>query len=202
MLYTTPEEWPDDPHQLFEDWMAAAEQTEINDANAMCLATVGADQMPSTRIVLLKSHNPSGFVFFTNTESRKGEQLRQNQKAALNFHWKSLRRQIRIEGEVSFVSSEEADAYFQTRPRESRIGAWASRQSRPLPVREEFDQRYKSYEQQFKAQDYIPRPPHWTGYRVAPLRMEFWIQEDFRLHQRCLYEPIPGHPWQKTMLYP
>ncbi|HYE50325.1 MAG TPA: pyridoxamine 5'-phosphate oxidase [Azospirillaceae bacterium] len=190
-----------DPFALFRAWLAEAEAAEPNDPNAMSLATVGPDGMPSARIVLLKGLDERGFVFYTNTESRKGDQLGAHPKAALCFHWKSLRRQIRVEGEVERVTEAEADAYFQSRPRGSRIGAWASVQSRPLPDRATLEARVAEFTARFGEAE-IPRPPHWSGYRVVPGRIEFWQDREFRLHDRRLFVRAAGGGWTDERLYP
>ena len=161
-----------DPFMLFEVWYAEAKESEPNDPNAMALATASEDGLPSVRMVLLKGHGPDGFVFYTNAESRKGEQIRANMRAALLFHWKSLRRQIRIEGPLEEVSSAEADAYFHSRPRVSQIGSAASDQSRALPDRQVYLDRVTALEERYPEGD-IPRPPHWTGFRLSPRRIEF-----------------------------
>ncbi|MEQ8966437.1 MAG: pyridoxamine 5'-phosphate oxidase [Azospirillaceae bacterium] len=196
----------DDPFDLFAEWMAEAEAHEVNDPNAMALATVGADGQPSVRMVLLKGVDeagaePRGFVFYTNLESRKGVQLAANGKAALCFHWKSLRRQIRVEGPVLAVSEEEADAYFESRPRGSRIGAWASKQSRPLSGRAELLRRAAEVGARH-AVGRIPRPPHWSGFRVVPARIEFWRDRPFRLHDRLVYHRDQNGAWTTERLYP
>ncbi len=191
-----------DPFRLFDIWMAAAKESEINDPNAMAVASVGADGMPSQRMVLLKGVDDAGFVFYTNYESRKGSELLAHPKAALLFHWKSLRRQIRIEGDVSTVSEAEADAYFESRPRQSRIGAWASQQSRALEGRLELEKRVALYAAKF-AVGRIPRPPYWSGFRVTPRAFEFWQDGPFRLHDRYRYTQQPAQgPWQRQRLYP
>lgn len=191
-----------DPFRLFDIWMAAAKDSETNDPNAMALATVGSDGMPSQRMVLLKGVDETGFVFYTNYESRKGEELLSHPKAALLFHWKSLRRQIRIEGDVTQVSEEEADAYFDSRPRQSRIGAWASQQSRALEGRLELEKRVALYAAKF-AVGRIPRPPYWSGFHVTPVAFEFWQDGPFRLHDRFRYRlETPKGPWQRQRLYP
>lgn len=177
---------PEDPFALFTAWFKEAEEKETNDPNAMAVATVGADGMPSLRMVLLKGVDAGGFVFYTNLESRKGTQLRASPKAALLFHWKSLRRQVRIEGPVSPVSEEEADAYFASRPRQSQIGAWASDQSRPLAGRFELEKRVARFAARY-AVGSVPRPAHWSGFRVEPVLMEFWQDGAFRLHERLVY---------------
>ena len=189
-----------DPFALFDDWFAEARATELNDPEAMSLATAGADGQPHVRMVLLKEHGPDGFVFYTNEQSAKGEQLRENAKAALLLHWKSLRRQVRVEGPVERVPAAQADAYFASRARDSRLGAWASDQSRPLDSRNTFEQRFEAMKQQFEGRD-VPRPPHWGGYRVVPERIEFWQDRQYRLHERRLFMPV-GNGWSEGLLYP
>jgi pyridoxamine 5'-phosphate oxidase len=189
-----------DPFALFDSWYAEARGSEINDSNAMALATVDAAGQPSVRMVLLKGHGPDGFVFYTNQEGRKAADLAAMPKAALLFHWKSVRRQIRIEGAVSLVSDAEADAYFATRSRDSQLGAWASDQSRPLDSRDTFEARYEAVRARFEGQD-VPRPPHWGGYRVTPERIEFWQDRAHRLHERRLFVP-EGDGWSEGLLYP
>lgn len=189
-----------DPFRLFDTWFAEAQASEPNDPNAMALATADADGRPSVRIVLMKDHGPDGFVFYTNQRSRKGEELARRQWAALLFHWKSLRRQVRIEGPVSLVSSEDADAYFATRSRDSQLGAWASNQSSPLPNRAEFEARYEEIRDKFEGAD-VPRPPHWGGFRVAPETIEFWSDRPHRLHERRLFKRDEG-AWSEGLLYP
>lgn len=196
-----PEDAPDDPVALFMEWLAEAEESEPCDANAMCLSTLGADGKISSRIVLLKGLSARGFAFYTNMESRKGEALAANPSAALNFYWKSLGRQVRVEGSVTKVSDREADAYFATRSRGSRIGAWASQQSRPLPGRAALEDRVREQEARFDREQEIPRPPHWGGYMLAPERIEFWHEGAFRLHTRIVYTRS-GAGWNKQMLFP
>lgn len=189
-----------DPIALFARWFAEARASEPNDANAMALATATPDGLPSVRMVLLKGHGADGFVFYTNSHSRKGAEIMANPHAALLFHWKSLRRQIRIEGALSPVGAEEADAYFASRARESRIGAWASDQSRPLDSRADLEAAVARETARFEGQD-VPRPERWTGWRVIPEAVEFWRDRPFRLHDRLLFTR-DGDGWAKTRLQP
>ncbi len=189
-----------DPFLWFTEWFAEATRSEPRDPNAMTLATATPDGMPSARTVLLKGHDARGFVFYTNTLSRKGGELAANRRAALLFHWKSLGRQVRIEGAVEDVAAAEADAYFASRPRLSRLGAWASDQSRPLPARTELEDRLAALERRYPGDD-IPRPPHWSGYRVLPSRFEFWQEAPFRLHDRTVFTR-DGGGWAVSKLYP
>lgn len=189
-----------DPFQLFDEWLAEAQAGEPNDANAMALATAGPDGQPHVRMVLLKGHDRRGFVFYTNEESAKANDLARNPRAALLFHWKSLRRQVRIEGSVEPVSDAESDAYFATRGRDSQLGAWASDQSRPLDSRETFENRFEETKRRFGGGE-VPRPPHWGGYRIAPERIEFWTDRPHRLHERRLFTR-EGDSWTEGLLYP
>ncbi len=188
------------PFILFGEWFAAAVAAEPRDANAMTLATCSADGAPSARTVLLKGWDERGFVFYTNLESRKGAELAANPRAALLFYWKSLSRQIRIEGTTSPVSAREADAYHASRPRLSQIGAWASEQSRPLAARADLEARVAAFEARYPA-DPVPRPPFWSGFRLTPARFEFWQERPFRLHERRIFAH-DGIEWQTGMLYP
>ncbi len=190
----------DDPFALFDAWFAEARASEPNDANAMALATTTPDGHPSLRMVLLKGHGPDGFIFYTNLDSRKGGELAANPHVALLFHWKSLRRQIRIEGPVTPVDDATADAYFATRSRDSQLGAWASDQSRPLESRETFEARFAEIHARFEGQE-VPRPPRWSGWRVAPERIEYWQDREHRLHERNLFVRT-GETWTKGLLYP
>lgn len=197
----------EDPFLLFQAWLAEAEGTELNDPNAMALATVDADGLPNVRMVLLKGVDESsradrGFVFYTNLESAKGRELAGSGKAASLFHWKSLRRQVRLRGPVSPVSAEEADTYYATRQRGSRIGAWASAQSRPLKNRMELAKAVTGYAARY-AVGAIPRPLHWSGFRITPVEIEFWQSRAFRLHDRMVFRRQDAEaPWAKTRLFP
>ena len=191
-----------DPFALFAEWLAEASKSEPADPNAMTLATVDAQGLPDARTVLLKGFDEAGFVFYTNLESAKGLELKANPRAALLFHWKSLRRQVRIRGTVSQVSDEEADAYFATRAKDSQIGAWASAQSRPLPDPHALEKAVAAYALKF-ALGKPPRPSHWSGFRVEPLAIEFWRAGRFRLHRRTLFaRPAPAAAWAVTALFP
>ncbi|MBX4336144.1 pyridoxamine 5'-phosphate oxidase [Bartonella raoultii] len=191
------------PFVLFEEWLKEATISEINDPNAMALATVDETGCPNVRMVLLKDYSPQGFVFYTNYESCKGREILKSMKASLGFHWKSLRRQIRIRGLVEQVSAQEADAYFQSRPRGSRIGAWASKQSQPLESRFVLEKAIAHYTTRYAVGN-IPRPPYWSGFRVKPLSIEFWRDRPFRLHDRLLFtrDSIEHDDWQSQKLYP
>ncbi|MDD7911182.1 MULTISPECIES: pyridoxamine 5'-phosphate oxidase [Pseudovibrio] len=197
--------YPDDediPFRLFADWLKEAEKSEINDPNAMSLATVDETGLPNVRMVLLKGIDEKGFVFYTNFDSAKGEELLSHPKAALCFHWKSLRRQIRVRGPVVRVTDEEADDYYKSRPRGSRIGAWASKQSRPLESRFALEKEVARYAAKFAIGD-IPRPDHWSGFRVEPLEIEFWHDRTFRLHDRFVFRRSTLEDgWDKERLYP
>jgi pyridoxamine 5'-phosphate oxidase len=191
----------EEPFRLFQAWLADAEKSEPNDPTAMALATVDADGLPDVRMVLLKGVDDRGFVFYTNTESQKGRELEGQPKAAVVFHWKSLRRQVRLRGPVERVSDAEADAYFASRPRGSRIGAWASAQSRPLESRFALETAVATVAARYGLGE-VPRPPHWTGYRIVPVSIEFWHDRPFRLHDRVQFRRAAGGGWQKSRLYP
>ncbi len=190
------------PEPLFSAWFDEAERAETSDPNAMSLATVDASGMPNVRIVLLKGVDPRGFVFYGNAESAKGQEIQASPKAALCLHWKSLRRQVRVRGIVEQVSAAEADAYYASRPLGSRIGAWASQQSRPLESREALKQAVARFEKEFEGLN-PARPRYWVGFRVIPLEIEFWADRPFRLHDRIQFtRESPDAPWTKTRLYP
>ena len=192
----------DEPLELFREWFAEAKAHEPNDAEAMALATVDAQGLPDVRMVLLKHFDHEGLVFYTNLESAKGEELAANPLAALCFHWKSLRRQIRVRGPVTLVSDAEADAYFATRPKDTQIGAWASRQSRPLEGRFALEKEVARFAAKY-ALSTVPRPPYWSGFRVRPLAIEFWRDRPFRLHERIRYSrETPGDSWKMDHLFP
>jgi pyridoxamine 5'-phosphate oxidase len=190
-----------EPFRLFATWLDDATRSELNDPNGVALATVDADGMPDVRMVLLKGFDEAGFVFYTNFESAKGQELLGSMKAAMCFHWKSLRRQVRLRGPVEIVSDAEADAYYATRPRGSRIGAWASKQSRPLESRFALEKAVAEYTARYAIGE-IPRPKHWSGFRIVPQAMEFWHDRPFRLHDRIAFSRNAEGAWDKTRLYP
>ena len=189
-----------DPFALFAQWFAEARASEPNEPEAMTVATTSGDGQPSARMVLLKAYGPEGFTFYTHEQSAKGRDLAENARAALLFHWKSLGRQIRIEGPVERITGAEADAYFATRARDSQLGAWASDQSRPLDSRATFEKRFEEMKARFEGKD-VPRPAGWIGYRVVPERIEFWTARQHRLHERRLFTRA-GDGWSEGLLYP
>jgi pyridoxamine 5'-phosphate oxidase len=192
----------DDPFALFDAWMEEAKKTEPNEANAMSVATVDADGRPNVRMVLLKDAGPAGFVFYTNTESAKGQEIASNAHAALCLHWKTQRKQVRARGGVTRVSGEEADSYFATRPKDSQIGAWASAQSRPMEGRFAFEREIAKYAAKYALQK-VPRPAYWSGYRIVPFEIEFWRARPFRLHDRLVYRrDAPDRAWRTERLFP
>ena len=191
----------DNPHKTFGQWLEEAKATEINDHNAMSLATSDKKGRPSNRMVLLNGHDERGFVFYTNAQSEKGNDISENPFAALCFHWKTLRRQVRIEGRVEEVTSAESDTYYKSRPRLSRIGAWASQQSRELPAYDDLKAAVSTYEKKYEGTEDIPRPDYWKGFRVVPDKIEFWIDGEFRLHRRHVFER-QGDGWKTYMIYP
>ena len=190
-----------EPFRLFAEWLDEAVKSEPNDPNGVALATVDEHGMPDVRMVLLKGFDEQGFVFYTNFESTKGREILSSMKAAMCFHWKSLRRQVRVRGPVEIVSDAEADAYYTTRPRGSRIGAWASQQSRPLESRFALEKAVAEYTARYAFGD-IPRPPYWSGFRIKPQTIEFWHDRPFRLHDRIMFSRTDAGGWEKTRLYP
>ncbi len=191
-----------EPFALFAEWFTEAAKSEPNDPNAMALATVDADGLPDVRMVLMKGYDTDGFVFYSHIASQKGRELAANPKASLLFHWKSLRRQVRIRGLVTQVDDAEADAYFATRPKQAQIGAWASKQSQALESRFAFEQAIAKVAAKYMIGE-VPRPPGWSGWRIAPLRMEFWHDRPFRLHDRIEFRrDAPGEAWTKVRMYP
>ncbi len=191
----------DNPIELFKKWFSKAEESEINDPNAVAVATSNKHNQPNVRMVLLKGLSDKGFVFYTNFNSKKGNELKENQKASMCFHWKSLRRQVRAIGKVEEVSAKEADDYFNSRPYKNRIGAWASSQSAILDQRETFNNKIKQFEKKFPDQKNVPRPPHWSGWRLLPEEIEFWLDGEGRIHERLNYRKKNGS-WVKELLYP
>ena len=191
----------DDPFIVFKQWMSDAEKNEINDPNAVSLATVNESNQPDVRMVLLKEFNNNGFIFFSNLDSKKGNDLKKVPKAAMCFHWKSLLRQVRISGEISLISDEEADQYFNSRPYLSKIGAWSSNQSRPMDTRDDFLNKIEEFKKKFNDQNNVPRPNHWSGFLLSPRRIEFWKDVEGRLHQRLEYTKS-SNSWKKQILYP
>ncbi len=191
----------DNPFVLFKHWMSEAEKKEINDPNAVALATVNETNQPDVRMVLLKEFNDNGFVFFTNLNSKKGSDLKKNPKASMCFHWKSLLRQVRISGDISLISNNDADEYFNSRPYLSKIGAWSSNQSKPMEKRDSFLNKIEEYKNKFSDQNNVPRPKHWSGFLLSPNKMEFWKDVEGRLHQRLEYLKDTNF-WKKQILYP
>ena len=192
----------DDPIKLFEIWMEKAKQTEPNDPNAVALATSSKNNVPSVRMVLLKDFNKDGFVFYTNLNSRKGNELKENPNASMCFHWKSLLRQVRITGTVSLVSDDVADEYYSSRAYESRIGAWASNQSQELKNRDELINSIKVYKNKYSVETKVPRPKHWSGWNLNPQNIEFWLDGENRIHERLLYTKSQSGLWNKSLLSP
>ncbi len=191
----------DNPIDLFQNWFNEAKKKEINDPNAVAVATSDESNQPNVRMVLLKGLSDQGFVFYTNFNSKKGKELKLNSKASMCFHWKSLRRQVRAIGSVEEVTSSEADEYYNSRPYKNRIGAWASSQSEILDKRETFLNKVKEYEKKFSENKTVPRPPHWSGWRLKPLEIEFWLDGDGRIHERLVYFK-KNNKWNKKLLYP
>ena len=191
----------DNPIDLFKKWFSEAEKSEINDPNAVAVATSDKDNQPNVRMVLLKGLNEKGFVFYTNFNSKKGEELKSNKKASMCFHWKSLRRQVRITGEATVIQNEEADKYYNSRAYESRIGAWASSQSQVMKNRNEFLNKIKEFEKKYPDEKKVPRPSHWSGWRVKPNTIEFWLEIKNRIHERLNYKKNKNK-WFREILYP
>ena len=191
----------DDPFIVFKQWMSEAEKNEINDPNAVALATVNESNQPDVRMVLLKELNNNGFVFFTNLNSKKGTDLKKMPKASMCFHWKSLLRQVRVSGDISLISDKEADEYFNSRPYLSRIGAWSSDQSKPMETRDAFLKKIEEYKNKYTDQNNVPRPKHWSGFLLSPKKIEFWKDAEGRLHQRLEYSK-DLNSWKKQILYP
>jgi len=191
----------DDPLVVFKEWMSEAEKNEINDPNAVALATVNESNQPDVRMVLLKEYNKNGFIFFTNLNSKKGTDLKKTPKASMCFHWKSLLRQVRISGDISLISDDEADKYFYSRPYLSKIGAWSSSQSKPMETRDALLNKIDEYKNKFKDQNNVPRPDHWSGFLLSPNKIEFWKDVEGRLHQRLEYSKV-SNSWERQILYP
>ena len=191
----------DDPFELFKIWMSEAEKKEINDPNALSLATTNKNNEPSVRMVLLKGISQKGFVFYTNLNSPKSGDIKNNPKAEMCFHWKSLQRQVRISGVITKVNDEEADAYFKSRPNESRIGAWASDQSKAMNKRDELLKKINEFKKKYKDENNLPRPKHWSGWCLSPSSIEFWLGDNYRIHERLRYIKI-SEKWKKEILYP
>ena len=191
----------DNPVELFKKWFSEAEKTEINDPNAVAIATADGNNQPTVRMVLLKGLSEKGFVFYTNFESKKGDDLKLNKKASMCFHWKSLRRQVRINGSVEKVSNKEADDYFNSRPYKNKIGAWASSQSKTLGKREDFLKKISEFETKYPSENTVPRPSHWSGWRLVPYEVEFWLDGEGRIHERLDYFK-KNEIWKKKLLYP
>ena len=191
----------DNPIELFKKWFSKAEENEINDPNAVAVATSDKSNQPNVRMVLLKGLNDQGFVFYTNFNSTKSKELKINQKASMCFHWKSLRRQVRVLGKVEEVTSKEADDYYNSRPYKNRISAWASSQSQPLDKRETFLDKIKEFEKKYPDANNVPRPPYWSGWRLIPNEIEFWVDGEGRIHERLIYKNTDGK-WSKEILYP
>ncbi len=190
------------PYKLFDHWYAEAVETEINDPNAMAVASVDDNGMPNVRTVLMKEHDERGFVFYTNLESDKGREILSSGKASFVMHWKSRQRQVRVRGYTEVIEDSQADAYFNSRHRNSRIGAWASQQSRPLASRAVFEEEIAKYEAQFEGQEFFPRPPHWSGIRIKPMHIEFWQDQEHRLHDRLIFTLNEADEWQTMRYYP